>query len=435
MNVVLRRHRYLVVVGAVLIQFALGAIYAWSVFTPMLTDHSGPYRFSATEAQAVFMVGLATFAVVMLYAGRLLATWGPRRLVLASAVTLGLGYVAGGLFGNTFIEQIVWIGLVGGAGIGLGYVVPIAVCVAWFPDRKGLVSGLAVAGFGFGAAAWVKLAGTWFGGLLHSVSLLGLPGVQSVFIIYGATFFMLVFIGAAVMVMPPHGWRPSQWTPPEPAAAAASGGVSLTAAEMRTHTQYWLMFGIFLFSAMAGLMVIGSIKLFGIDVLQLYGYDTSSASVVAGTAMAWFAIANGLGRILWGMAGDVIGRKAAVILMTMLQGVTMVLTYHVFVTYGHGLGFIVAASIIGFNFGGNFALMPAWTADLFGNARVGGNYPWVFLAYGVAGIAGPLAAGFFKDMAGSGFDPMVWMWPFLLAVVGCFIAAVLAALVNPLRQT
>nr|MCU0563950.1 MFS transporter [Desulfobacterales bacterium] len=149
-------HRWPVVVGAILIQFALGAIYAWSVFTQPLTDPAGPYHFSASEAAGVFSAGLATFAGVMILAGRWLGRVGPQRLAVAGGVLLGAGYVLGGLFGQTFLAQLLLVGVLGGAGIGLAYVVPIAVGVKWFPDHKGLIAGLTVAGFGFGAVLWVK---------------------------------------------------------------------------------------------------------------------------------------------------------------------------------------------------------------------------------------------------------------------------------------
>ncbi len=152
-------NRWLVVLGALLIQLCLGAIYAWSVFTPHLKK--APFNFSATQTQVVFSVGLATFAVVMVLAGRWQAKIGPRRVALAGGILLGLGYILAKFIGGTFLGQIVSIGLIGGAGIGLAYVCPIAVGMKWFPDKKGLITGLAVAGFGFGALIWIKLAGTW----------------------------------------------------------------------------------------------------------------------------------------------------------------------------------------------------------------------------------------------------------------------------------
>ncbi len=425
-------NRWLVVVGAVLIQLALGAIYAWSVFTARLTDPAGPYAFSASETAWVFSAGLATFAVVMIAAGRLLPRVGPRALAVASGLTLGTGYVLGGFLGGSFWAQLLCIGVLGGAGIGLGYVVPIAVGVKWFPDRKGLITGLAVAGFGFGATIWVKLAGSWFGGLLNTTSVFDLPGVQSVFVIYGIAFAVLVLLGSVVMVNPPGDYRPAGWVPPAPGSAEDHGSVDYAAREMLQTPQFYMVWSVFMFSALAGLMVIYCIKLFGIDALEHRG--VADAGAITGTAMAWYAIFNGVGRIAWGTISDRIGRKAAITLMAALQGTVMLMTYHVFIHFGLVYGFIAAAAFIGFNFGGNFALFPAATADFFGNRNVGSNYGWVFTAYGIAGIAGPLLAGHFKDAAQGSGDPGVWMTPFIIAGVACLVGAVIMALTRAPRR-
>jgi MFS family permease len=419
------KNRWLVVIGAVLIQLALGAIYAWSVFTAQLTDPAGQYAFSASETAWVFSAGLATFATFMVVAGRLLPRVGPRPLAVAGGLLLGAGYVLAGLFGNGFWAQFVFIGLLGGAGIGLAYVVPIAVGVKWFPDRKGLITGLAVAGFGFGATIWVKLAGSWFGGLINTVSLFELSGVQSTFLIYGMVFAVLVLLGSAVMTNPPEGYRPAGWVPPPVGENDNDGATELSSSEMLRRPQFYLLWTVFMCSALAGLMVIYCIKLFGIDALQHRG--VVDAGAITGTAMAWYAIFNGIGRIAWGSVSDLIGRRNAIVLMTLLQGVVMLTTYHVFISFGSASGFIVAAALIGFNFGGNFALFPAATADYFGNRNVGTNYGWVFTAYGVAGIAGPLLAGHFKDMAQGAAMPGVWMTPFIVAGVACLFAAAIVA--------
>ncbi|MCK4624431.1 MAG: OFA family MFS transporter [Phycisphaerae bacterium] len=416
-------NRNFVVVGAILIQLCLGAIYAWSVFTKKITAADGGYGFSASQAMWIFSAGLAAFAVVMVLAGRLQAKVGPRPIAVAGGIVLGAGYILGGFLGKTFIAQLICIGLIGGAGIGLAYVVPIAVGVKWFPDKKGLISGLAVAGFGFGATLWVKLAGSWFGGgLLNTTNLFGLPGVQSVFVIYGIAFAVLVLLGSIVMVNPPEGYKPAGWEPPAP-HEKASGAIDLTSGQMLKTPQYWSLLLMFIGSGLAGLMVIGCIRLFGVDALQASGAaDAKSAGAIAGTAMAWYAILNGLGRIAWGTASDKIGRKLSLILMCLFQGVIMLLFFKM---GGTEIGLIVGACIIGFNFGGNFALFPAATADFFGNKNVGTNYGWVFLAYGVAGIAGPQVAGYFKDAAKGG-EVGAWSIPFIIGGVACLVAAVIA---------
>lgn len=424
-------NRWLVVIGAILIQLALGAIYAWSVFTRLLTTQDGIYGFSASEAAWVFSAGLATFAVVMVFAGKWQAKSGPTVVAFTGGLVLGLGYILGGFFGETFWAQLFFIGIMGGAGIGLAYVVPIAVGVKWFPDKKGMVTGLAVAGFGFGATIWVKLADTWFGGLLHTSHIFGLPPVQSVFVIYGLIFTALVLLGSTVMVNPPDGYKPEGWVPPVRTAKQAFGCVDFNSKEMLKTSQFYSVWLVFIFSALSGLMVIYCIKLFGIDALKYNGIDASQAAIIGGTAMAWYAIFNGLGRILWGMVSDRTGRKNAIIYMTLFQGIIMLMTYHVFINFGFQFGFIVAACVIGFNFGGNFALFPAITADYFGNKGVGKNYGWMFTAYGIAGIIGPQLAGIFRDSAQGSGDPTVWMTPFIIAGAGCIAGSIIMKLTNP----
>ncbi len=427
-------NRWLVVIGAILIQLALGAIYAWSVFTARLTDATGAYAFSASETAWVFSSGLATFAIVMVLAGRVLPRVGPRTLSVIGGLLLGGGYVLGGLFGASFWVQLLCIGLISGAGIGLAYVVPISVCVKWFPDRKGLITGLAVAGFGFGATIWVKLAGSWFGGLLNTTSVFGLPGVQSVFVIYGIALTALVLLGSFVMVNPPEDFQPEGWTPTTSENGDHEGAVEFRARDMLRTPQFYMLWVAFMFAGIAGLMVIYCIKLFGIDALENQGI--ANAGAVTGTAMAWYAIFNGLGRIAWGSISDRIGRKTTIVVMSALQGVTMLATYHMFVTFGEVYGFIVVAALIGFNYGGSFALFPAITADYFGNKNVGSNYGWMFTAYGVAGLAGPLLAGYFKDAAQGASDPSVWMAPFIIAGIVCLLGSVIMLVIKrPMRTT
>ncbi len=409
------KNRWFVVIGAILIQLCLGAIYAWSVFTPKLVEAN----WTKAETQAVFAAGLALFAIVMVIAGRLLPKWGPRKLAFSGGIVLGLGYLLAGLFGGTnFWSIFFFIGIIGGSGIGLAYVVPIAVGMRWFPDKKGLITGLAVAGFGFGAMLWVKLAGAW-GNLIANL------GLSTTFTIYGVVFFATVMIGGIWMVFPPEGWKPEGWNPPEKLDTKTGKTVSVTnmaSAQMLKTPQYYMILLTFAFGASAGLMSIGLMKLFPMQALTASGFSPAAASGIAGTAMAvFFSLANGFGRIAWGAMSDKLGSRNSIMIMMATQGVVVILFQWM---AGTPALLYLGATLIGFNFGGNFALFPTITADTFGAKFIGQNYGWVFLAYGIGGIFGPILGGKLGDM---GNFPLA----FTICGILCLVAAGIIAMVKP----
>jgi OFA family oxalate/formate antiporter-like MFS transporter len=422
-------NRWWVVAGGILIQLCLGAIYAWSAFTGALIAE--PYGFSRTGTQVIFSVGLASFALFMaLLGGRWQRSAGPRIVSMTGGLVLGLGYLVAGFAGESFWGILIGVGLLGGAGIGLAYVCPVAALVKWFPDKKGLMTGLATAGFGFGALIWIKLTeGFIFGPINLTPGWSGLFGmgwsVNEVFLLYGVLFAVLVVLGSLVMVNPPEGYAPAGWTPPVGEAASHSGAVNFSELEMLRTPQFWALFLIFFVGATSGLMVIGIIRLFGGEALVAEGVAAGDALLITGTAMGLFyAFANGLGRIMWGNFSDRLGRRNSIALVSALQGVTMLAFVYI---AGSEFGLYLGATLIGFNFGGNFALFAAATADYFGNRNVGTNYPLVFLAYGVGGIVGPILGGVAGDL-------QAWVWSFIPAGIACLVASVVAlGLVPPNR--
>jgi len=426
-------NRWIVVIGGILIQLCLGAIYAWSAFTVKLANP--PFEFTGTQTQWVFSLGLASFAFFMaLIAGRWQAKSGPRVVAFTGGIVMGLGYIIGWLSGTNFWGILIGVGLIGGAGIGLAYVCPIAALVKWFPDKKGLITGLAVAGFGFGALIWVKLTqGFVFGPVKLTGDWPGLYGmgwtVNQVWLLYGILFAVLVALGSIVIVNPPQGWQPKGWTPPAAGAVSDTGVVNFKPGQMVARPQFWGLFLTFVFGAIAGLMVIGVIKLFGTGKLGEAGLEPQRIDEITGTAMGLFlALFNGLGRIIWGTISDFTGRKAAIILMCLAQGIMMLVFFWV---GGSEWGLYIGAAIIGFNFGGNFALFPAATADFFGNKKVGENYPFVFLAYGVGGIVGPLLGGAMRDLGTESGNIGTWMWAFIPAGIACLLGAVIMIAMRP----
>ena len=405
------QNRWLVVVGALLIQLCLGAIYAWGAFTTALQNPEGTFQFSAAQTSWIFSAGLASFALVMILAGRLQDKYGPRIIAVIGGLILGAGYIIASFTGASFPLMLVFIGIVGGAGIGMGYVCPIAACVKWFPDLKGLITGLAVAGFGAGAFIFVKLAGSWMG-LIES------QGVNGTFLIFGIIFAVTVVIGAMLLSNPPAGWKPAGWNPPVEKDGSAKATVkNLTQGQAVKTPQFWMIWLAFVFSAGCGLMVIKCLKNFGV-------LEGGLTPAVAGSALGLLALFNGLGRVVWGTVSHKLSAKGSVILMCLLQGVMM------FFLLGMGSKsstLAIAACWIGFNFGGNFALFPLLTLENFGPKNLGANYGAVFTSYGVGGILGPVMAGMVWDSMGT------FKTAFIIAGIACILAAGLAIVLKPVK--
>lgn len=415
-------NRSFVVVGGILIQLALGNLYAWSVFTTKLVESS----WTKTQTQIVFSVAVAVFAIVMVIAGRLMPKYGPRKLTIASGITLGAGYIIGGLLGaENYVTTLIFVGILGGAGIGMGYVVPIAVGMRWYPDKKGLITGLAVAGFGFGATLWMALAGKL--GSLGGGELIKNIGLSNTFIVLGIIFLIIILIGSIWMVFPAPNWKPEGWKPAETKTATKSAGtVDFTSGQMLKTTQFYLIVLTYAFGAGAGLMSIGLMKLWPMEAMEAHGISKDVAGAAATLAMAiFFALFNGLGRILWGMISDKIGRKTSIAIMMATQGAFVILFQWM---AGMQITLYIFAVLIGFNYGGLFSLFPTITADIFGNKNFGQNYGWVFLAYAVGGIIFPILGGKLGDL---GNFPLA----FTICGVLCFVAVITILMVKPIKDT
>ncbi len=425
-------NRWVIVIGGILIQLALGAIYAWSAFTGPLQGSPpsvlSEFAFTKTETQAIFSVGLLVFAIFTIIGGRLQIKHGPMKVALIGGTLLGLGYILASFIGSSFIGKLIFIGVISGAGIGLAYVVPIATGVKWFPDKKGLVSGLAVAGFGFGAFIWILLANPpsilGFSGLISKQSgafAYTVANVDFAFLIYGITFLVLVILGSLVMRNPPAGWKPAGWNPLQ-AKTGKTTGFSLKPKEMLKNKSFYLLWIMFLVGALAGLMVIGNVQNFakstvdGFTLAKGFSLQEAADFAVIGAAVC-LPIFNGAGRIVWGLVSDKVGRGKSLIAMFAFQAVMMTVFFY---TTSNPILFYVVAALIGFNFGGNFALFPSSCADSFGAENLGLNYGFLFTAYGIGGIVGPILAGLVQD-AGLSF-----LYAFIPAAIMCVVAVALA---------
>jgi OFA family oxalate/formate antiporter-like MFS transporter len=431
-------NRWLVVVGALLIQLSLGAIYIYGVFKQPLKDLFPAW--SPTDLALPSQLVLAFFALSMILAGRIQDKLGPRIIATIGGVLLGIGLVIAS-FATDLTVFVIGFSVIGGIGIGSAYVCPIATCVKWFPDKRGLITGLAVAGFGAGGLVFTPVA----------KSLIASSGIMSTFLYLGIIFFIAVVIGAQFMVNPPAGYKPEGWNPPAPAAGASvPAKADYTWTEMLKTAQFWLLWLTYFAGCTAGLMIIMNVT----NVWQSFSLldlvkdtptipkDTFADIFSKGaTAVIIVAIFNSLGRIVWGKISDNIGRKTTLFIMFILSGIVMLVlnwlnSYTLFLT---------GAATVGFCFGGFLALFPAVTADYFGTKNMGANYGWMFTAYGVGGLFGPwLAPKLMEiiqkipyeklDKAGNlikdGYDAGNYMTAFIISGVLCIVSAVVTLIIK-----
>jgi OFA family oxalate/formate antiporter-like MFS transporter len=448
--------RWWVVAGALVIQISLGAVYIWSVFQTPLKAVFGSW--TETQVTLPAQILLAAFALAVVFGGRIQDRLGPRIVATAGGIILGAGMILATFTGNfTSNTALIWLlltfSILGGIGIGAAYVCPIATCVKWFPDKRGLVTGLAVAGFGAGAFFFAPLAKALISGgayELLGVKLFTLPevGVFTTFLVLGVIFLVCVVAGAQLLHNPPAGYVPAGWTPPQSAVAGAAVKADLDPSEMLRTPTFWLLWVTYFAACMGGLQIIMKAspiwQSFSLGTLAppVSAIDFGLTATAAAMAVSIIAIFNSTGRILWGTVSDKIGRKITLIGMFVLTGIAL-LALDFLRPYGL---FLTGVSLVGLCFGGFLALYPALTADYFGTKHYGVNYGWMFTAYGAGGLVGPyLAASLMrvvsnvpyeaKDAAGAIVQKFFavgdYRPAFIVSGIVCLVAAGLVLLLRP----
>lgn len=403
-------NRWWIVVGALLVQICLGAIYAWSVFRKPLEAELG---ISPTQASLPFSIVLIFFALATVVGGRLQDKLGPRIVAIMGGILLAIGMVLASL--SRCIETLVLsYGVISGIGIGFAYVCPISAGVKWFPDKRGLITGLAVAGFGAGAFFIAPLAAGCIAGepyRLLGAPLCGLPklGVFNTCRVLGFGYLVLVIIGGLILRNPPAGYVPPGWTPPA-TGAGRLGAHQYDYREMLSTGQFWILWLLYFAGCAAGLMMIGHTSPIG---QELAGFNASTAAI----GVSVLAIFNALGRIFWGRISDSIGRKLT---LTLMYAINAGAVFIYFAIPGANFIFWPAIALVGATFGGYLAIYPAITADYYGTKNVGINYGFVFTAYGVGGLLSNIFAPRVKEMTGS------YNFAFILTGVLCIAAAIVS---------
>jgi OFA family oxalate/formate antiporter-like MFS transporter len=377
------RGRWNIVIAAVLVQLALGAVYAWSVFNTPLQEQFG---WSKTQVVLPFEFAIGTIFIGSLIGGRIQDRRGPKPVALVGGVLYSLGIMGASLVGDS--DQL-WLlvltyGVMGGIGLGAVYITPIAMLSKWFPDKRGLITGLAVGGFGFGAVVTAPVAKA----LLENTD-----DKTSVFLPLGIAYLVAVLLGASFFKNPPKGYSVPGW---EPAAEGTSKNVtssySYSLSEALKTRQWYLLTAILALNTACGIALISQAS----DAIQGI---TGVTSATAATLVGVLGLANGGGRILWAALSDRTGRMPAFVGMLALQGVAfLVLPYT-----SAFLLFAVLAVIIYLCYGGGFGTMPATAADFFGTKNGGAIYGAMIVAWSIGGVVGPLAAALMYEASGESY--------------------------------
>jgi OFA family oxalate/formate antiporter-like MFS transporter len=396
-------NRWLIVVGAILIQLCLGGIYIWSVFRKPLemSFEDGGLALSPSQATLPFSLVLIFFALATIAGGRWQDKVGPRLVSSVGGLLLGAGMLISA-FGKSFPALVIGYGIIGGIGIGFTYVCPVATGIKWFPDKRGLITGLSVAGFGAGALILAPVANA----LILNV------GIFSTFMTLGIIFLVVVVLASMLLRNPAAGYCPAGWTPPETSKVTKE---QFGPGEMLRTPAFYSIWIMYFFGCLAGLMIIGQTSPIG---QELAGYSAATAAV----AVMLLSIFNGAGRIFWGRVSDGLGRTKTLFVMFLLCGVTMLL-YNVIPAFPPF--YWIGVAIVGACFGGYLALFPAVTADFFGTQNIGVNYGFVFMAYGVGGLLGPQFAARVLEATGG-----YWL-AFVVTGVLCLIAAGMTFVAKP----
>jgi MFS transporter, OFA family, oxalate/formate antiporter len=368
-------NRWVIAIAGVFLQIALGAVYAWSVFRIPLSKQFG---WSISQVTFTFTISIFVLGFAAFFGGLWMNRKGPRIVALTGATLYGLGVFLASFSANKLWWLYLSYGVIGGIGLGLGYIVPVATLVKWFPDRRGLITGIAVGGFGAGALITAPVASR----------LIQLVGVLPTFAYLGVGYFIIAIIAALFMQNPPEGWQPEGWTPTEKEVSQRASHDFVLSEALKTW-QWWLLWLILFLNTSAGIAVIS-------QEAPIFQELTGVTAVVAGGMVGVASLGNGVGRIFWAWLSDVVTRRVTFAVMFILQvglfwflpGITMpsmmtTITFIILMCYG-----------------GGFGTMPAFTADYFGPKNVGPIYGLMLTAWSFASLFGPLYIARMRETTG-----------------------------------
>jgi len=415
-------NRWRIPVGAVLVHVCIGLVYAWSTFNrPIQALLSGqPWWFS--PPYTTFTTALALLGLSAAFGGPWVERRGPRAAATASAVLFSSGLIIGGIGLALRQAMLVFVGMgiVGGIGCGLGYIAPVSALVKWFPDRRGMATGMAIMGFGGGA---------FVAGYLN-VFFMDRFGVPLTMIVLGSTYLLVMLAGSRLLQQPPADWRPAGWSGVRTGALITDRSVSRNDA-LRTK-QFYLLWGILFINVTAGIGILAQASPMMQDMFN-------RTPLQAAAVVSLISIFNAGGRFLWASASDYIGRRNTYATFFLAQLVLFVLILR-FAADGAWVLFEVSLFAVFTMYGGGFATIPAFLADIFGPQNVGAIHGALLTAWSAAAIAGPLIITELSNRAKAALPPgaeRVHIYDTPLHVLAALLAVgfVLTLLVKPLRQS
>ncbi len=353
--------KYLTTIASFIIMLCLGGVYAWSITAVELIEK---YGFSNTQTQLIFGTVIAVFPVTMIFAGRLARRMKPRLLGYISALLFALGYTMAGFSNGNFYIVFLGAGILTGIGTGFGYLVSLTVPVKWFPERKGLITGIAAAGFGLGAIA-----------LSPIIELILETGrdIFNVFAIVGVLYGVVIFLLSNIIF--------------QPELKAEAQKIENT--RFLSSKIFRRLFGGIFLGTFSGLLIIGSLKIIG-------GQNNITNHILI-LGVSFFAGSNFAGRLFWGFLSDYVAAGITIFMALIIQAIAIFLMGYLDL---NDVTYILLSMLIGFGFGGNFVLFAKETARVYGLNNLGIVYPYVFVGYAIAGIAGPLSGGMLLDYFG-----------------------------------
>jgi OFA family oxalate/formate antiporter-like MFS transporter len=368
-------NRWVIAIAGVFLQIALGAVYAWSVFRVPLAKQFG---WSISEITLTFTISIFVLGISAFFGGLWLNRKGPRVVALTGGALYGLG-----VFLASFSHSLWWLylsyGLIGGIGLGLGYIVPVAVLVKWFPDRRGLITGIAVGGFGAGALITAPVATR----LIQSV------GVLNTFAYLGIAYLIVTVVSGFLMQNPPDGWKPEGWAPTASQTSQRARRDYTLSEAVKTWQWYALWLLLFL-NTCAGISIIS-------QEAPLFQEETGVTAAVAASMVGLASIGNAVGRVFWAWISDLITRRATFFVMFASQ----ILLFWLLPNITTAWFLTVVTFVVLMCYGGGFGTMPAFAADYFGPKNVGPIYGLMLTAWGFASAFGPLLIAYMRQTAGS----------------------------------